>query len=63
MKLYYVDNGPPSMGVRLALKVSGIACELISIDYMKGEHTTAEYAEVHRRLTILTVLLFECLIV
>ena len=46
MKLYYVDDGPPSMSVRLALKVLEVPHELISIDYMAGEHTTEEYAKV-----------------
>ncbi|XP_055616501.1 glutathione S-transferase 1-1 isoform X3 [Toxorhynchites rutilus septentrionalis] len=44
MKLYTVSDGPPSLAVRMALKVLNIPHEHIPVDYGKGEHLTEEYA-------------------
>lgn len=47
MKLYGVSDGPPSLAVRMALKALDIPFELISVDFIKGEHMTDDYAKVN----------------
>lgn len=47
MKLYGVSDGPPSLAVRMALKALDIPFELISVDFIKGEHMTEDYAKVY----------------
>lgn len=47
MKLYWITDGPPSLAVRLTLKALDIPCELHLVDYIKGEHMTADYAKMN----------------
>jgi len=47
MKLYAVSDGPPSLAVRMTLKVLDIQHELINLDYMAGDHMTQQYAEMN----------------
>ncbi|XP_046967416.1 glutathione S-transferase 1-1 [Vanessa cardui] len=47
LKLYGVSDGPPSLSVRQALKWLDIPFELINVDFGKGEHMTAEYAQMN----------------
>ncbi|XP_059610053.1 glutathione S-transferase 1-1 [Phlebotomus argentipes] len=47
MKLYAVSDGPPSLAVRMALKALDIPFELVSVNYMIGEHMTDKYAEMN----------------
>uniref|UniRef100_A0A336LSK7 glutathione transferase n=1 Tax=Culicoides sonorensis TaxID=179676 RepID=A0A336LSK7_CULSO len=47
MKLYAVNDGPPSLAVRMLLKLLKIEHELIDVDYCAGEHMTEEYAKMN----------------
>lgn len=47
MKLYALDDGPPSIAVRMVLKALDLACENVPVDYNRGEHLRDEYAKVN----------------
>ncbi|XP_054726318.1 uncharacterized protein LOC129236127 isoform X1 [Anastrepha obliqua] len=47
MKLYAVSDGPPSLAVRMVLHALNIPYELVSIDFIAGQHMTDEYAKMN----------------
>ncbi|XP_058468228.1 glutathione S-transferase 1-1 [Malaya genurostris] len=47
MKIYAVSDGPPSLAVRMALKILNIPHEHVAVDYCKGEHITEDYAKMN----------------
>ncbi|XP_067648293.1 glutathione S-transferase 1-1 isoform X2 [Eurosta solidaginis] len=47
MKLYAVSDGPPSLAVRMVFQTLNIPYELIDVDFIAGEHMTAEYAKMN----------------
>lgn len=46
MKLYSVEDGPPSLACRMAFKYLNVPFELVDVIYNVGEHLTEEYAKV-----------------
>lgn len=46
MKLYALDEGPPSLAVRMVLKALDLEWENIPVDFNRGEHLGDEYAKV-----------------
>lgn len=46
LTLYAVSDGPPSLAVRMALKLLDIDHKLVNINFNNGEHLTEEYAKV-----------------
>lgn len=46
MKLYSVNDGPPSLACRMTFKYLNIPFELIEVNFNVGEHLTDEYAKV-----------------
>lgn len=48
MKLYGVNDGPPSLAVRMALKALDIPFELVDVDFIAMEHMTDDYAKVEK---------------
>nr|CAD7267452.1 unnamed protein product [Timema shepardi] len=45
LKLYSVSDSPPTLSVRLALKVLDLEYTLIDVDFAGGEHLKEEYAK------------------
>lgn len=56
MKLYSLDDGPPSISVRMVLKALNLEWENVAVDYNSGEHLGDEYAKVRTRNRIECVL-------
>lgn len=46
MKLYALDDGPPSIACRMVLKALDLEWENVPVDYNGGEHLGEEYAKV-----------------
>ncbi len=46
MKLYSVEDGPPSLACRMTLKHLNIPFELVDVIFNDGEHLTEAYAKV-----------------
>lgn len=46
LTLYAVSDGPPSLAVRMGLKLMNIDHDLVNINFNNGEHLTASYAQV-----------------
>lgn len=46
MKLYAVNDGPPSLACRMALEHLKIPFELVEVNFNVGEHLTEDYAKV-----------------
>ena len=46
LKVYAVGDGPPSASVRQAVKFLNIPHELISVEFIDGDHLKPEYAKV-----------------
>lgn len=46
MKLYALDDGPPSLAVCMVLKALDLEWENIPVEYNRGEHLGDEYAKV-----------------
>lgn len=44
--LYSVSDSPPTTAVKLVLAALKVPHTVVDIDFMKGEHTTEEYAKV-----------------
>ncbi|CAG9807626.1 unnamed protein product [Chironomus riparius] len=47
MKLYVVDDGPPSLACRMTFKLLNIPFEQIEVNYNVGEHLTETYAKLN----------------
>ncbi|KAI4459419.1 glutathione s transferase d10 isoform a-related [Holotrichia oblita] len=45
LTLYYLTDGPPSVACRMLLKAMKIDCNLVKMDFLKGDHLTEEYAK------------------
>lgn len=50
LTLYYLTDGPPSAACRMLLKAMKIDCNLVKMDFLKGDHLTEEYAKVFKHL-------------
>lgn len=48
MKLYAVNDGPPSLACRMAFEHLHIPFELVEVNFNVGEHLTESYAKVCR---------------
>lgn len=46
MKLYGVEDGPPSLACRMTFKHLNIPFELVDVNFNVGQHLTEEYAKV-----------------
>lgn len=46
MKLYSLDDGPPSVAVRMVFKALDLPYEDVPVDYNRGEHLGDDYAKV-----------------
>lgn len=47
LTLYAVSDGPPSLAVRMGLKLMNIVdYKLVNINFNNGEHLTEDYAKV-----------------
>lgn len=46
MKLYALNDGPPSLAVRMLLKALDLPYEDVPVDYNHGEHLGDDYAQV-----------------
>lgn len=44
--LHAVSDGPPSLAVRMGLKLMNIDYKLVNVSFNDGEHLTDEYAKV-----------------
>ncbi|CRK88331.1 CLUMA_CG002110, isoform A [Clunio marinus] len=47
MKLYSVEDSPPSTACRMLLKYLKIPFEVVEVDFFAGEHLNEEYAELN----------------
>lgn len=46
MKLYAVNDGPPSLACRMTLKHVKVPFELVEVNFNEGAHLTDDYAKV-----------------
>lgn len=47
MKLYSVEDGPPSLSCRMTFKYLNIPFELVDVNYNVGAHLTEDYAKLN----------------
>ncbi|CAH1635569.1 unnamed protein product [Spodoptera littoralis] len=45
LKLYYLEDGPPSLSCRQTLEALGVPFEIVNVSFYHGEHMTEEFAK------------------
>ena len=58
MILYSVSDGPPSVAVRMGLKLLNLEYKLQEVDFGTGEHLNDWYAEVNLSMFLLAKVIF-----
>lgn len=53
LTLYSVSDGPPSLAVRMALKLLNLDYKLVEVDFASGEHLKEDYAKVDSSIDII----------
>lgn len=46
LKLYYLEDGPPSLSCRQVLEALKVPYERVDVNFYNGDHMTEEYAKV-----------------
>lgn len=46
LKLYYLEDGPPSLSCRQTLEALEVPFEIVNVSFYHGEHMTEEFGKV-----------------